>query len=143
MSFDTKTFEDGHPVFWLRNQFLAAKNIPEPVKDHIKRLFDKQDRYPDQDTAEAECQRLMCRIHQARTQYALLNMEPSDRRFFSLSKSAATWLTLAAKFNKVKRSASGTAKSKKTVPIAALTPVEDDDSRQPEPDTLNPGEDES
>lgn len=125
---DVKGFDESSPIFWLRDEFLTARDIPDPVKRRIARLYKQQRRYQvDKDTAQAEAHKLTCRIHCARIEFALAHTKPSDPKFLSLSKSAACWLSLLAKFNRMNGENGKGEKPKRRVPTSAMTPTEDEE----------------
>jgi hypothetical protein len=121
-------FDNASPIFWLRESFLSAKNIPPAVKKRIAHLFKKQPRYNlENSEALLISQRLTCLIHVARIEHALANTEPTDRRFLALSKSAATWMHMLAKFNVANKKAKDKKKGKAMWEKSPMSSPEDSD----------------
>lgn len=132
---------DRSPVFWLKSQFDAAKNIPEPVRRHVDQLFKQRRLFKiPEEQARREAMQLACRINWARTQHALLSTEPSDTKFWTLSKVACTWMALDGKLNKRNSIGRNGEQAKKKMPTAAIRQAESDDDEAVDADAESPEE---
>ncbi len=124
----------GNPVTWLMDQ-VESLDLPTDLKAHIDQLFRGHEKYlgVDPDTAREDAYRIGCRINWARAQWELMRTDPTNPRYFTLSKVASLWATNDLKFKSRLKKDTPAGNRKKQVPRASVRSTlddEDDDSAE-------------
>lgn len=114
----------GNLVNWFEDQVETGKNIPEPVRAHLRRMFVKAGStltLPD-DQAAAIALRIACRLNWLRAQHDMMSVPTDAKHFLTLSKVAAHWATMEKKLCGTKGVKDRDEKQRKPVPTSPQRP---------------------
>jgi len=122
-----KAMDVSSPAFWLRSHFATDKTIDDLVKQRIAKIYRKVPRYGlDDEASQRWAMKVTCLINIARVEHSLAKIGPLHRSYLSLSKSAATWLALLAKFNKPNGKGPAAAPARRKMPTTASSQEADE-----------------
>lgn len=126
------------PLTWLKRQVVLSK-MPHEVRARVEKLFEDMSHrvrvlHLDEQEQQREAYRLAALIHWTRATHRLLNMDPGEPGYMTVSKVVSQMTLIERKLNGSSRKQRDEHKGRKQVPTAARGHAQDEHQGEPDSD---------